>query len=288
MTIVGGGILIDKPAGWTSHDAVAVIRRRLDTRAVGHGGTLDPFATGLLVVMVGRTTRLARFVTGMSKQYHAVIRFGTATDTDDATGTVIRRASPDLWPEIDAVRSMLARLTGNYPQRPPAFSAKHVAGSRSHKLARRGEKFELPPVPVTVHRLELIEWSPPDLTVEAEVGAGTYLRALARDAGDLLGFPAHCAELRRTAVGPFAVDAAIAPGDVTPESLMPAAALLPGMPTEVVDDPARRDLGFGRAVPQQQPREGAAALVAPDGRLVAAAEGRAGWWHPVVVFEAQA
>jgi tRNA pseudouridine55 synthase len=280
-----GGLLIDKPAGWTSHDVVAVVRRQLGTRAVGHAGTLDPFATGLLVVLVGKATRLARFVEGLGKRYHAVVRFGSATDTDDSTGVVTRESRPEVWPDRVAIETLAAGFVGAQSQRPPAFSAKHVAGTRSYVLARGGNPPELPDVTVQVDGIDLIDWSPPDLVLEARVGRGTYLRALARDLGERAGIPAHCAELRRTSIGPFDVSAAIAPDAATADRLIAPAALVPRLPTERVDEAGIREIGFGRRVAQSAPRDVTGALLSETGRLLAVADGRDGWWYPVVVLE---
>jgi tRNA pseudouridine55 synthase len=282
---VSGGLLIDKPAGWTSHDVVAVVRRQVGTRAVGHTGTLDPFATGLLVVVVGRATRLARFAEGLEKRYRALVRFGSATDTDDATGSVVEEREVTEWPDRAAMATAGAALTGPQWQRPPAYSAKHVAGGRSYQLARRGEAVELASVLVDVQALDLGDWSPPDLWLEATVGRGTYLRALARDIGGQVGIPAHCAELRRLAVGPYSVEDAVPPDQVDLDRLLSPAALLPGLPVETLDPVAVREVGFGRRVAQQVATEGRGALLAGDGHLVAVAEGSNGWWQPVVVLE---
>jgi tRNA pseudouridine55 synthase len=263
-----------------------VVRRTLGLRAVGHAGTLDPFATGLLVVLVGRATRLARFVESTRKGYDAVIRFGTATDTEDSTGTVIREAMPASWPDAAAIDATLAGHLGVRLQRPPVYSAKHVAGRRSHELARRGEAVELAPVPIEIAELVRRGWTPPDLRVHAVVGKGTYLRAVARDVGNALGIPAHCAELRRTVVGPFSVDEAVAPDAVVPTALRTPAAMLPHLASVTVDAAGVRELGFGRAVARERELEGPVAMLAEDGRLVAVAEGRDdGRWHPVVVLE---
>jgi tRNA pseudouridine55 synthase len=278
-------LLIDKPAGWTSHDVVAVVRRQLGTRAVGHAGTLDPFATGLLVVLVGKATRLARFAEGMRKTYDAVVQFGRATNTDDADGIVVREQTPAVWPDDAAIDAALATLTGTQEQRPPAFSAKHVDGVRSYALARRGEAVDLPPVTVQVHELQRTAWSPPLLSLHAEVGRGTYVRALARDLGERIGTPAHCATLRRTAIGPFLVGDACAPEHAAADRLIAPAALVPALPREVLDAAAVREVVHGRRVAQQQLTAGVGALLGDDGRLVAAAEGRDGWWHPTVVLE---
>lgn len=264
---------------------MAVVRRQLGTRAVGHAGTLDPFATGLLVVLIGRATRLARFVEASAKRYEAVIRFGTATDTDDSTGTVVRQAVTTQWPDAAGIDAALARLTGTIAQRPPAFSAKHVAGKRSHQLARAGVVVELAPVQVTVHALRRLDWRPPDLAVEAAVGKGTYLRAIARDLGESLEIPAHCAALRRTAIGPFDVAQAIPPSAVTAAAVLSPAAMVSHLPQEVLDAVAVREIGFGRQVARQVDSEGPAALVAEDGHLVAVAMAAADHWQPVVVLE---
>lgn len=264
---------------------VAVVRKRLGTRGVGHAGTLDPFATGLLVVLVGRATRLARFIEGAEKCYDAVVRFGTATDTDDATGTMTREVAPRDWPDQNQVAAATATFHGRQWQVPPAYSAKHVGGTRSYALARAGKAVELAPVEVMVHALEVVSWAPPDLTLSARVGRGTYLRALARDLGERLAIPAHCATLRRTAIGPFLVTSAIAPEQVVAESLMPPATLLQHLPSEVVSRDAVREIGFGRTVPQQADQDGFGALLGEDGRLVAVADGRNGNWFPVVVLE---
>jgi tRNA pseudouridine55 synthase len=281
-----GGLLIDKPAGWTSHDVVAAVRRALGTRAVGHAGTLDPFATGLLIVLVGKATRLARYVEALRKRYLATVRFGSATDTEDLTGTVIAASTPDAWPAMDAMRDAASSLVGSRSQRPPAFSAKHVGGTRSHVLARRGEAVTLRDVTVQVHEVTVERWSPPDLDMAAVVGRGTYVRAMARELGERCGIPAHCAALRRAAIGPFSVEQAIAPTAVNRSHLIPAAALLPALPSERIDAAAVREISFGRAIPQRENAQGTGALLGEDGRLIATADGRDGIWHPVVVFEA--
>ncbi|MFL5449684.1 MAG: tRNA pseudouridine(55) synthase TruB, partial [Gemmatimonadales bacterium] len=213
---------MDKPVGPTSHDVVHRVRRALQTRAAGHTGTLDPFASGLLVVLVGRATRLARFVEGQPKRYLATARLGIQTATDDLTGDVIAHfPHPESVSEV-RLREELATFLGQHPQRPPAFSAKRVAGERSYRRARRGELMELAEVPVTVHDIELVEYRPPDLCFRAVVGPGTYVRALARDLGNQLGVGAHLTALRREAIGSLVVE------DAVPlEQLGPAALLSP-------------------------------------------------------------
>jgi tRNA pseudouridine55 synthase len=278
-------VLIDKPVGWTSHDVVAVVRRQLGLRSVGHAGTLDPFATGLLVVLVGRATRLARFVEAEHKVYEAGVLLGVATDTDDSTGTVTERVTPAEWPTREAISAAAATMLGVHAQRPPAYSAKHVDGKRAYALARAGEAVTLAPVDVTVHAIEVAAWEPPHLQVTATVGKGTYLRAIARDLGALLGLPAHCEALRRTAIGPFRVEDAVAPDAVNAGTVRTAAEMVGSMRQVRVNAVERRELSFGRRIAQTEAVAGHAALLADDGALVAIATGAGGYWQPEVVLE---
>lgn len=278
-------MLIDKPVGWTSHDVVAAVRRQLGIRSVGHAGTLDPFATGLLVVLIGRATRLARFVEAGEKGYEATVRFGIGTDTDDATGAATVTVEPTEWPTREALQVAAASLEGVQAQRPPAFSAKHVAGTRAYVLARAGEAVELAPVDVMVHRLEIGEWQPPTLAVRATVGRGTYIRALARDLGSRVGLPAHCATLRRTAIGPFSVEDAVTPDAISADAIRSPAEMVAMLPQVQVDAAEARDVSFGRSVPQREMLAGHAALLAEDGRLLAVAAAVNGRWQPEVVLE---
>jgi tRNA pseudouridine55 synthase len=195
-------LLVDKPAGMTSHDVVQHVRRIYGERSIGHLGTLDPFATGLLVLLLGRATRLANFLDIEPKVYEAKVGFGSETDTDDATGTVIRSASQPA--EAD-VRSALTSLTGRISQIPPAYSAKSVDGTRAYDAARRGEPLELEPVEVQVHRWEVLDLNRESLTATVTCSGGTYIRALARDLGRLTSSAAHLTALRRTRIGPFDV-----------------------------------------------------------------------------------
>lgn len=203
-----GVLLVDKDPGPTSHDAVDRVRRVLEIRRVGHTGTLDPFASGLLVLLVGPATRLAEYFHHLDKTYRAVLRLGEETRTHDREGETVR--SSESWREIGRERltSALAAHTGPIEQRPPAFSAKRVDGQRAHRAARAGEEVELEPVSVTIHEAELLELAPPDARVRFRVSTGTYVRALARDVGRELGCGAHLRELRRTRIGPFEVSRA--------------------------------------------------------------------------------
>lgn len=265
---------------------VAVIRRQLGTRSVGHAGTLDPFATGLLVVLVGRATRLARFVEAMTKRYDAVVRLGAVTDTDDLTGTVTEQWDGTAWPTKGVVDEALQAFVGESLQRPPAYSAKQVDGVRSHALARAGIAVELAPVVVRVDEMVLRDFAPPDVSFTATVGRGTYVRAIARDLGEHLGTGAHCTVLRRTATGGFDVARAIAPHHASAAWLMPPAAVVPHLSRRVLTGDELRAVGFGRAVPIAPELRGTIALVADDGRLVAVADARDDELaHPVVVLE---
>lgn len=184
----------------TSHDVVQHVRRIYAERSIGHLGTLDPFATGLLVLLLGRATRLANFLDMEPKVYEAVITFGAETDTDDSTGTVIRQAPP---PGEPAVREAVRSLTGTISQVPPAYSAKSVDGTRAYDAARRGEPLDLQSVNVTVHRWEIGEIRSGSLSATVTCSGGTYIRALARDLGRITSSAAHLGALRRTRVGPF-------------------------------------------------------------------------------------
>jgi tRNA pseudouridine55 synthase len=179
---VNGALLVDKPAGVTSHDVVAIVRRVLGQKSVGHTGTLDPFATGLLVVLLGKATRLARFLDGMPKVYSATVRFGQSSDTDDSTGVLRSQVAGRESSEAE-VRSALASFVGTQQQMPPAFSAKKIDGQRAYARARKGEEVVLKPVEVTFHSAELLRYEWPDADVRVSVSAGTYIRALARDLG---------------------------------------------------------------------------------------------------------
>lgn len=200
-----GICIVDKPSGWTSHDVVARARKLLGTRKVGHAGTLDPMATGVLVLGVGRGTRLLTFITGVGKSYDATIRFGVETDSLDADGEVT--ATHDMSGlDPDEVRRGAAALTGDLLQVPPMVSALKVEGRRLHELAREGVEVDRPPRPVTVTRFDVAPTDDPLVwTASIDCSSGTYVRTLAADLGHALGGGAHLAALRRTAVGPFAL-----------------------------------------------------------------------------------
>lgn len=197
-----GLLLVDKPAGVTSHDMVVAVRRAYGERSIGHLGTLDPFATGLLVMLLGRATRLATFIEIEPKVYDARIRFGTETDTDDSTGAVVRSAP---IPNRKAVTEAIVLLTGKLMQVPPAYSAKSVDGIRAYDAARSGHPVEMAAVPVTVHEWIVKATDDDSLSATIICGGGTYIRALARDLGQITGSAAHLEELRRIRCGEFDV-----------------------------------------------------------------------------------
>ena len=195
-------LVIDKPAGITSHDVVARVRRLLGERSVGHLGTLDPSATGVLPLLTGRYTRLAQFFNAANKTYEGVIRFGFATDTCDADGEATE-CSQTLKVSLEGIRRAACEFVGEIEQRPPKFSAKKIAGVPAYKLARKKHEVQLKRVLVNVHRFEFQQLENDRASFIAEVGAGTYIRSLAHDLGQKLGIGAHVAELRRTASGEF-------------------------------------------------------------------------------------
>lgn len=203
-----GFLLIDKPAGMTSHDVVDVVRRQTGERRVGHAGTLDPFATGLLIVGVGRqaTKRLSEFLK-MDKEYEAVVRFGTTSDTDDRTGVIFLPPSEGRGGiERGDVDLALKKFTGPIQQLPPIYSAKKVAGRKMYELARAGKDVPRKPTTVTIHALDVLGYDWPLLRLRVRCSSGTYIRALARDLGEALGVGGLLEELRRTAIGPYRVE----------------------------------------------------------------------------------
>lgn len=246
MTGGPSGILrVDKPEGPTSHDIVSRARRALRTRRVGHTGTLDPFASGLLLLCVGAATRLSESLTGLPKSYEAVARLGVRTDTDDREGAVLELLPGAESLDAGTLDRALATLQGPLLQRPPAFSAKKLGGEAVHRKARRGEVVELPPVAVEVHAIERLDWTPPFLRFRVDCSSGTYIRALARDLGEALGVGAHLTALRRTRVGDHGVEGA-APGDALDDARRVADAWL--TPREALTHLPTLDLTSEQAV----------------------------------------
>jgi tRNA pseudouridine55 synthase len=246
-----GVLVIDKPQGLTSHDVVAAARRALGETRIGHTGTLDPLATGVLPLAVGRATRLVRFLTSSDKDYHATIRFGVTTDSYDITGTETGRTG--AMPSHDAVLEAVRALTGEYLQPPPAFSAKKVEGRRAYRLARQGLSVALPPVPVHVTGADLLEFSGACARVALTCSAGFYVRSFAHSLGEITGTGACLEALRRTRSGDFTLDAAVsmeALGDPASASggRVPLDALLPGFPAVILTERGRDHVAHGREV----------------------------------------
>jgi len=250
-----GLLLIDKPTGPTSHDVVALVRRGAKERQVGHAGTLDPLATGLLVVCVGSATRLSEYLLNKDKRYLAHVRLGQSTNTYDAAGAIT--ATSERLPERAAVEAALINFRGPVWQRPPAFSAIKRGGQKLYELARRGEAVELEPRRVTIYHLEIVEWAPPICVLEVLVSAGTYIRSLAHDLGQALGCGAHLAALRRTHSGQFAVAEAVTVEALQTEfaagtwaaRLKPLAAAVPDWPTLALSAEEARRVQNGQFLP---------------------------------------
>ena len=291
-----GVIIVDKPRAWTSHDVVNKMRRLAGTRKIGHLGTLDPGATGVLPLVIGRATRLAQFFTRNDKTYQGVIHFGHSTDSYDMDGVA---TSPETLVTLDRqeLESVLDRFRGEIQQVPPPVSAKKVAGRPAYELARKGQPVELEPVTVNIHELQLLSVEGCEATVLLHCSAGTYVRSIAHDAGQALGCGAFLKSLRRTASGDFHIErartledlAALAREGRLQEALIPAAELLPAFPAELVDSITAGHIRNGRdfRVSPFQAREGTRYVkaVTPQGELVAIGEARLPHlYHPVLVL----
>lgn len=275
-----GLLLVDKPAGVTSHDVVAAVRRAFGQSRVGHAGTLDPFATGLLILLLGRGTRLIPYLDAEPKVYEATIRFGADTDTDDGTGRVVREAP---LPADSAVDAAMATMVGDLEQRPPDYSAKRVDGVRAYSAARRGTPLALTPVTVRVHAWTVRARRGPELDVTVICGGGTYVRALARDLGRAAGSAAHLVALRRVRAGRFDVAGAPTLAEVQRDraTLRPLIDAVSHLPTQRLDAEELRIVAHGRAVPARVPGD-VATLVDADG-LVAVGTRQGEAWQPRVV-----
>jgi tRNA pseudouridine55 synthase len=297
-TAISGLLVIDKPAGPTSFDVVTRVKRLVRARKAGHTGTLDPLATGVLVVCLGEAVKLQQWLTDGDKAYEALVAFGAATTTEDAEGEVVARGDAGA---LDAarIRAALPRLTGLLEQVPPMFSAVRVGGRRLHEAARAGELVERAPRQVRVDSFDLLELGEPAsglrlARLAVRCGKGTYVRTLAADLGRALGVPAHLAGLRRTAAGSFTIADAISLdqaerlGATAPEALaqrvVPLAAALRGWPTVLLTAGEARDLGHGKALLLPAVPTGLCGALDPHGGLLAVCEGRAGTLHPLRVL----
>ena len=275
--------LVDKPAGPTSHDIVRDVRRRLSRGTkVGHAGTLDPFATGLLIILAGRATRLADRISRQPKAYRATIRCGARSETGDPEGPV---TTGGPVPEIDAIEDALTELGTWTTQRVPAYSAVRVDGERLYHRARRGESVATPERSMLVHELELVDYDRDacELTVELRVSKGTYIRQIAVDLGELLGCGAYCQALRRTAVGHLEIADAVALDRVPYVAPVPLTSLLADISTAVVGPEDARALVHGRAIATAM-TDGEVVITAHDGTLLAIAVAHDGLIRPSSVF----
>lgn len=291
-----GILILDKPPGISSHDAVQQVRRLLKIKRIGHLGTLDPIGTGVLPLVVGRATRLARFFLCHDRGYEAVIRFGFATDTYDAWGEPASEPR-EVHVTREDIEALLPRFRGRISQTPPPVSAKKIEGVPAYKLARQNKPVQLEPVEVEVHEFTLLGFDQDRIRVRVNCSTGTYMRSLAHDLGQLLGVGGHIEQLRRTTMGEFTIDQAHTIEELThlleeerlEEVLVALASVLPEMPAQRVDQITAAQIAHGRdfRVSPFGNRPGAKRIKAidPAGRLVAIAEARLPLvYHPIVVL----
>lgn len=291
--ITDGFLVVDKSSGMTSHDVVAIARRSLKTKKVGHAGTLDPMATGVLVLGFGNGTRLLQYITEGSKSYDATVVLGASTVTDDFEGTAVTTASKDQIDSIteQAIRMELEKMRGTFMQRPSSVSAVKVGGERAYARVRAGEEFELPAREVTISQLDILEIRRAErieIDIRVTCSAGTFIRAIARDCGDHLGVGGYLSALRRTQVAPFDLDQAISvedlkSGEFEPLSIAEVAAKT--FPQREVTLEERTELSFGRPLESNETEEITAAMAGED--LLALLHNRDGKARPVAVFAAK-
>jgi tRNA pseudouridine55 synthase len=293
---VDGAVIVDKPSGWTSHDVVNKVRRFAGTKKVGHLGTLDPAATGVLPLVIGRATRLAQFYTRNDKVYEGVIHFGYSTDSYDADGQPTSPAV-EIVLHREQLETALQKFRGPFAQIPPQVSAKKVAGRPAYEMARKQQPVELKPVDVEVYSLAVLRMGAAEAEVRVHCSAGTYVRSIAHEAGQVLGCGAFLKSLRRTASGDFKIEsartleqlAAMAEADRFQDAVIPAAQLLPEFPAEMVDPLTAGQIRSGRdfrTSPFHSPLGGRyVKAVTQEGQLVAIGEARLPHlYHPVLVL----
>ena len=287
-----GLIIVDKPVGPTSHQVVNIVRRGSGIRKVGHAGTLDPRASGVLVLCLGAATRLSEYLSTASKRYQAVIRFGSATRTYDSEGDVLHQTGNA--PSRKEIEEVLPDFRGEISQVPPPFSAIKVNGSKAYELAREGKEVELDPREVIIYDLKLMSYKAPDLSLEIECSAGTYIRSLAHDLGERLSTGAHLAGLRRIKAGPFTIDDAVPfpklevgfMVDKWERYIVPAVDALPDFPIVKVTHEQFDQVKHGHRIPAETGSEGLARAVSSEGELIAILEAveDGKLWHPRKVF----
>lgn len=277
--VVSGVLVVDKPTGMTSHDVVQVVRRGTGIRRAGHTGTLDPRASGVLVILLGPAVRLSEFVSASDKRYQATIRVGSSTDTYDSEGTITDHNS-DIDVSEEQFNEILQQFTGEIEQVPPPYSAVKVKGRKAYELARRGEEVELKPRIINVYSLEVLEWDPPECVIDVYCSSGTYVRSLANDIGKALGTGAYLVGLRRTKSGRFTLRDAV-PLRVLREAfeagdwyknLIPAAEALADWPMVELDADQMEFVRHGHRIPAESGQTGWARGVSEQGDLVALME----------------
>jgi tRNA pseudouridine55 synthase len=292
--VVSGVLVVDKPIGLTSHDVVQIVRRGSGIRRAGHTGTLDPRASGVLVILIGPAVRLSEYVSASDKRYQATIRLGSSTDTYDAEGRIVSpEVSSDNIAE-DQFHDILQQFVGEIQQVPPPYSAVKVKGKKAYEMARKGQKVKLEPRTINVYGLEILEWALPEVVIDVYCSSGTYVRSLANDLGEELGTGAHLIGLRRTKSGRFTLRDAV-PLRRLQESfeagewyryLIPAAEALSDWPLVELDADEVELVRHGHRVPAETGSEGWARGVSQQGDLVALLEvdEEAGEWQPRKVF----
>ncbi len=291
---VSGVLIVDKPVGMTSHDVVQVIRKGTHINRAGHTGTLDPRASGVLVVLVGPAVRLSEFVSASDKRYQAVIKFGMTTSTYDMEGEVTSRRPVDI--SFEELEEALSGFVGEFEQTPPIYSALKIKGKKAYELAREGKEVELEPRLITVHSLELLDWDPPEAVVDIQCSSGTYVRSLASDLGEKLGSGATLIGLRRTKNGRFGLRDAVSLRRLEEafqtgewyKYLIPAAEALGDWHTIVVNAPQIDDISHGHRVPGEPDLDNGlmARAISEDGELVALMtyDAETSEWQPRKVF----
>lgn len=289
---ISGVLVVDKPVGLTSHDIVQIIRNGTNIRRAGHTGTLDPRASGVLVVLLGPAVRLSEYVSASDKRYQAVLRLGTRTDTYDAEGTVLESSPVNITEE--QFKESLAKFVGEIEQVPPPYSAIKVQGRRSYDLARSGEEVELAPRKINVYNLELLEWASPEAVIDVYCSSGTYVRSLAHDVGEDLGCGAHLIGLRRTKSGRFSLRDAVPLSKLRDafekgnwyQYLIPAAEALSEWPAVELTSQEVDAIRHGNRIPADASIGNQARGVSEQGELVALMElvAESSEWKPKKVF----
>jgi tRNA pseudouridine55 synthase len=279
MTPLSGVLLVDKPIGPTSHDVVSRVRKASNMKRVGHAGTLDPFASGLLLILLGQSTRLSEYLLGLDKVYDARARLGIETTTHDPEGEVVTEVEDLSSVTREGVEEVLDGFRGEILQEPPVYSAKKVKGEAAHRRVRRGEVVELEKARVTIHQIALASLDLPELDFQTRCSSGTYIRALGRDLGRGLGVGAHLTALRRTAIGDFSVEDALSLEDLdqidnVATRLVPPSEALAHLPSVAVSDGEALKLKQGQFLPLESPElpEGEAVRILLNGELLAIGE----------------